>query len=76
MTVGKKTAHFAMAMTSWHAVDSDDEFENDAEAGFSGKTAILVVIDVSPTMFKGWEENEETPYLAAMKVLLYYGEII
>lgn len=61
----------AVATSSWqdfHPDDSDDEFEKSGEASFSGKTALLILIDTTPHMFAGWEDNKETPFLAAIKV--------
>jgi hypothetical protein len=71
-----------MALAAWQ--DSDDEFAEEEEARFSGKTALLVVIDVTPKMFESWgavdgggdsEEQEGSggdksncPFSAAIKV--------
>jgi len=65
------------AVVQWGAGgdDSDNEFD-EAEARFSGKTALLVVIDCSSEMFEQWgDENEETPFLSAIKVTLLKKEM-
>lgn len=61
-----------MAVANWQDFrmdDSDEEFANSEEDRFSGKVAQLIIIDATPPMFAtDWEDNEETPFLAAIKV--------
>lgn len=55
--------------TSWAYVDSDEEFADEGEKAFRGKTATIVLIDCTPEMFQAWKaDSEEVPFRAAIKV--------
>jgi len=47
----------------------DEELENSVAFKNAGKTALLLVIDSTPDMFRSsWGENNDSPFRAALKV--------
>ena len=57
-------------VATWRADDSDEEFESSEDFLKKNRCADLCVIDVTPDMFRScWGENEDTPFVAALKVV-------